>query len=368
MKLICDRGKLLAAVQAAADVAPTRPTRPIAQGVLFEAGKDGVELVATDYDVAVRYKLEAEKREGTGKFVVSAALLLGVVRELPGGKVTLDCQEDKVVVSAGGSRMVLLGLPADEFPEVSGLGSDRPMKVPGEKFVAMLDRVAYAAGQEETRYAINGVFVKISKRDVEVVATDARRMAMMRGKLDRDTKTERTAILPLKLVAILKKLAVGQETLELVLRESEAVFACGPAVLTGRLVEGSYPKYEDAIPADCDQKVSVSRAELDAALKQAMNFTVEDSRAVTLRAKGGKLAVESRTAERGEASIVLEAEYSGPGIEVAFNPQYLRDALGRLEGEKAVLELKDPSRPARIAEGKDYLSVVMPVRLPGDGA
>ncbi|MHC4914713.1 MAG: DNA polymerase III subunit beta [Planctomycetota bacterium] len=366
MKLVCERSKLLAAAQAAAEVAPTRPTRPIAQGVLFDVGKDGVVLAATDYDVGIRYTLETKKTSGQGRAVVNAGQLLAVVRDLSDEEIQLEMDADRTVITCGGSRMNLPGMDEGDFPEVSGVGSDRTVKLPVGEVVGMLDRVAFAAGQEESRYAINGVFVKVNKRDLEVVATDARRLAMMKRKLPKDTKLQRSAILPLKLVGMLKKLSAGQEELRMVLRESEAVFACGPAVLVGRLVEGTYPKYEEAIPKDCDKTVSIDREKFRSALKQAMNFTTEDTRSVTLLPKKGKMVVEARVAERGEASIVVEADYKGPDLEVAFNPQYLLDAAGRLEKDVVELQLKDSSRPGLITEGKDYLSVVMPVRLRGE--
>jgi DNA polymerase-3 subunit beta len=366
MKLVCQKPKLLSAVQAAAEVAPTRPTRPIAQGVLLDVRKGSAELAATDYDVGVRYKLEVSSQEGTGRCVVNAGQLLAVVRELPEGDVSLDMDAERMVITCRSARMSVPAMDESDFPEVTGIGTDRSVKLPAAEVVGMLDRVAYAAGQEESRYAINGVFVKLNKRDVEVVATDARRLAMVKKKLPRDTKLQRSAILPLKLVGMLKKLAAGEENLALVLRENEAVFACGPAVIVGRLVEGTYPKYEEAVPGDCDKTVSVSREALRAALKQAMNFTTEDTRSVTMRPGKGKVVVEARVAERGEASIVVEADYGGPDLEVAFNPQYVLDAIGRLEKDVVELQLKDASRPGLITEGKEYLSVIMPVRLRGD--
>jgi len=368
MKLVCSREKLLNAVQAAAEVAPSRATRPVVQGVLIEVGKGGVELVATDMDVGLRYRLEVDKVEGEGRAVVSAAMLLAVVRDMIGQEVSLDIRPDKTLIECGGSRISLAGMDAGDFPPVEGPGADKTVKLPANLVVGMMDKVAYAAGQEESRYAINGVFVRLKKRDLEVVATDTRRLAVSRTKLDKDTKMERGAILPLKLVGMLKKLAVGQEELEMVLRENEAVFACGPAVLVGRLVEGTYPKYEEAIPADCDRKLTVGKELLRGALKQALNFTTADTRAVILRPKKDKVEIEAKVPERGEASIVIAAEYDGPEMEVAFNPQYLLDAMSRLEKDQAVLELKDIQRPAVLAEGREYVSVIMPVRLRGEGA
>jgi len=363
MKLVCERSRLLVAAQATGEVAPTRPTRPIAQGVLIEIKKDGVELAATDYDVGIRFKLETRKKEGVGRAVVNAAQFLAVVRDLGEGDVQLDIDEDRMIITSGGGRLSLPCMDETEFPEVTGIGTDKAVKLPVSEVVGMLDRVAYAAGQEESRYAINGVYVKLSKRDLEVVATDTRRLAMMRNKLAKDTKLNRSAILPLKLVGMLKKLSAGQEELQMVLRDAEAVFACGPAVLVGRLVEGTYPKYEEAIPKDCDKTVPISKEELRVALKQSMNFTTEDTRAVSVQPGKGKVVLEAKAAERGEASIVLESSYEGPDLEVAFNPQYLLDAVGRLEKDLVELQLKDSSRPGVITEGKNYLSLIMPVRL-----
>ncbi len=363
MNLVCERSKLLAAAQAAGEVAPTRPTRPIAKGVLFEVRKDSVELVATDYDAGIRYSLETKKKQGTGRAVVNAAQFLAVIRDLGEGDVQLDISAEKMVITCGGGRLSLPGMDESDFPEVSGIGTDKAVKLPAEDVVSMLDRVAYAAGQEESRYAINGVFVKLSKRDLQVVATDTRRLAMMHRKMPKDTKMERSAILPLKLVGMLKKLSAGQKELQMVLRDTEAVFGCGAAVLVGRLVEGTYPKYEEAIPKDCDKTVELPRDEFKVALKQMMNFTTDDTRAVSIQPKKGKVVLEAKAAERGEASIVLESSYKGPDIEVAFNPQYLMDALSKLERNAVELQLKDSSRPVVISEGKEYLSLIMPVRL-----
>jgi len=368
MKIVCDRSKLLAAVQAAAEVAPSKATRPIVQCILIEALEEGVELVATDLDVGIRYKLEGVTGEGQGRAVVNAGMLLAVIRDMSGEQVSIDARPEKTVIESAGSRIALAGMDPSDFPAVAGISADKEIKLPGETVVKMLTKVAYAAGQEESRYAINGVFVRIKKRDMEFVATDTRRLAIAKARLDKDTKIERGAILPLKLVGMLGKLAQGQEELGLVLRDNEAVFSMGNAVLSGRLVEGTYPKYEEAVPADCDRKLVVARDALKGALKQAMNFTTADTRAVVLRPGKDKVEIEAKVAERGEASIVVEASFSGSGMEVAFNPQFLLDAMSRLEKDEVTMELKDTQRPAVIAEGKDYVNVIMPVRLRGEGA
>jgi DNA polymerase-3 subunit beta len=365
MNITCERSKLLAAAQAASEVAPTRPTRPIVQGVLLELTSEGLQLSATDYDVGIRYSLEVKAKQGSDRVVVNAGQLLSVVRDLPEGDVRIDAEEAKLVLTAGGSRLSLPCMDESDFPEVTGLGTDRAVKLAVGDVVGMLEKVAYAAGQEESRYAINGVYLKLMKRELEVVATDTRRLALMRRKLSKDTKLERNAILPLKLVAMVRKLSTGVKEIQLVLRESEVVFGCGPAVVVGRLVEGTYPKYEEVIPDDCDRVVVVPREPFRAALRQCANFTTEETRAVDIRVGEGKVVLEAGAAERGDASIVIEVDYQGPELEVTFNPQYVLDAVAKLERKDVELRLKDSSRPGVITEGKEYLSLIMPVRLRG---
>jgi DNA polymerase-3 subunit beta len=372
MKILCERNHLLTAAQAAAEVAPSRPTRPIARGVLIEVktedDKPVVDLVATDYEIGLRYRLTTKDVSGTGRVVVDAGMLLAVVRDMSGDEISVDAKPEKVVIEGGGGRVSLPVMEAGEFPEVQGAGTDKPVKLPAPEVVRMIDRVAYAAGQEESRYAINGVFMRIKKREMELVATDTRRLAMVRAKLDKDTKLDRGAILPLKLVGMLKKLAAGEEEVGIVLRENEAAFLCGPAVLSGRLVEGTYPKYEEVIPSDYERKATIPKEALRAALKQALNFASDETNAMIFRIGKGKVEVEAKAAERGEASIVIATEYAGPELEIAFRPQFLLDAVARLEKDEVVLEFKDPARPALIAEGRELVSVIMPVRLRTEGA
>jgi DNA polymerase-3 subunit beta len=372
VKIICERNQLLTAAQAAAEAAPARPTRPIAKGVLIEVrsedDKPVVDLVATDYEIGLRYRLGTKEVSGTGRAVVDAAMLLAVVRDMAGDDVTMDIKPEKVVIEGGGGRVSLMGMEAGDFPEVQGAGTDRPIKMAADAVLRMIDRVAYAAGQEESRYAINGVYMKLKKRELEMVATDTRRLALARAKLDKDTKLDRGAILPLKLVGMVKKVAAGQEELGVILRENEAVFLCGPATLSGRLVEGTYPKYEEVVPSDYERKATLPKEALRAALKQALNFASDETNAMIFRIGKGKVEVEAKAAERGEASIVIPTDYAGPDLEIAFRPQFLLDAVGRLEKDEVVLEFKDPGRPALIAEGRELVSVIMPVRLRSEGA
>jgi DNA polymerase-3 subunit beta len=151
MKLTCERSKLLSAVQAAAEVSPARATRPIVQCILIEAGEEAVELVATDLDVGIRFKLDGVVADGQGRAAVSAAKLLAVIRDMSGDQVVIDARPEKTVIECGGSRISLAGMDPSDFPAVVGLASDKAIKLPGETMVKMLTRVAYAAGQEESR-------------------------------------------------------------------------------------------------------------------------------------------------------------------------------------------------------------------------
>jgi len=150
------------------------------------------------------------------------------------------------------------------------------------------------------------------------------------------------------------------------------VFAIGGdaprAVLSGALVEGAFPPYEQVIPKDQDKKATFDVTSLTSAVRRAALLTNEESRGVRLKiARAGDdatLHLTSRAPEMGEASVDLVVpSYEGDEIEIGFNPQFITDALKVVQEPQIVVELKAPNRPGVFRSGADFTYVVMPVNL-----
>jgi DNA polymerase-3 subunit beta len=127
------------------------------------------------------------------------------------------------------------------------------------------------------------------------------------------------------------------------------------------VVEVFFPKYQQVIPKYNDKEVVIKREGLMQALRKAVFLTSDETKTVQLCFTSGTCVVESRSPDKGQASVTVEVEYSGPEVSIGFNPQYLQDSLKVLGCDTVRLELKDSTRPCVLREGQDYLYVVMPV-------
>ncbi|MCH9022895.1 MAG: hypothetical protein IID32_09025 [Planctomycetes bacterium] len=133
--------------------------------------------------------------------------------------------------------------------------------------------------------------------------------------------------------------------------------------LTGNLIQGRFPKYEDVIPSDCENRVVVEAAVFENAVRRAALLTNEQSRGVGLSFSEGKIIFRSSSPEVGEAEIKMSVDYSGNEVEIGFNPQYLLDMFRVIDEEKVTFEFGDSKKPGILRCGKAFLYVVMPVMV-----
>ena len=243
----------------------------------------------------------------------------------------------------------------------------------------LAERTLFATARENSRYAINGVFMKRDGKKLEMVATDGRRLALCRGSVPAAAKDDKggSCIIPAKALNLLKDLARDpEENVHLLMSDSQILFSFGGsaeddklpprATLASNLVEGTFPPYEDVIPKDNDKRVTFDRDLIKSAVGRAALLTNEESRAVKMKFSAGekRLELTSRAAEMGEADIKVDVtKYEGEDIEIGFNPLFLVDALKVITETEVILELKAPNRPGLVKAGSEFLYVVMPLNL-----
>lgn len=371
MKITCSQEVLNEALQAVVGVAPTRHARAILQNLKIEpvkgSKKPELDLLATDLEVGVRHRLVPDSVQEPEAVVLPAHVLAGIVREVGNGEITIETGEGKAVVKAGRSRFNLLLVEKEEYPDVPKFPekSAAITEVPVDRIVKMISRTAFAVATEQSRYAINGIFLRAKGKTLELVATDGRRLARMVIKLEKAGKLDAELIVPPKMMREIEKRAAALEegVVSLAQEGNQILAQVGNTTLVGRLVEGNYPKYQDVIPTAVGKVVEMDREELGSKLRQAQLLTSETSLSVTLEVSKGKVKIDSAAPERGDASLVMDVKYEGEKMSVAFNPAFLADVVKVIEGKTLRLELTEPQKPAVVRDGDEYVYVIMPVTV-----
>lgn len=369
MKLETSSHELLAQLQTAARVASTRSAVQALSGVQLTAGDARVELRATDMEVALRVPLQATVvRDGT--VVLPARLLLDVVRQLPGGDVSLELRpaEQDVEVVSGPARFHLRTLRTEDFPNLPEAGGDQVVDVPAQAFVETIAMVARSASRDETRPILTGILVSAQGGELKMVATDSYRLSVKETQLDPPIDGGFEANVPARALQELERIVhaapPAHDQIRIGVRANQVVFEVGGLVLSSRLIEGQFPNYRQLLPDSYEHELRMSGEEL-ADVVRRISLMAQKNAPLRLSFQDGELTVSAQTPDVGEASEPLPAPFSGEAFEIGFNPDFLRDGLESAGAGEVILKLISPLRPGLIeaGDGSGFLYLIMPIRL-----
>jgi DNA polymerase-3 subunit beta len=369
MKVICNRGALLEALGVVGQAVPARSPKPVLQCVHLLAKGDRLVLSATDLEIAVRYADTQVQVEQEGEALLPADKLRDIVRESVDDTLSLELKGEQCIVKGGDSRFTLYTQSVGDFPQVADFEGEPDVEIPGGVLKTLINQTAFAAAREGTRYAFNGVLTTPRPGKLMMVSTDGRRLAQATADATihtdaTDDKSAPRAIIPTKGLNLVDKL-VGdpEEAVKIQFKPNQVVVATADATLSANLVEGQFPPFEDVIPKDGDKTMTSACGDFQSALRRANLMTTEESRGVRMKFNADGLNLTSRSPEAGEAEVNLACKFDGEEVEIAFNPQFLIDALKVVDVDEITLELRQSDRPGLLKGGEGFLYVIMPVNL-----
>jgi DNA polymerase-3 subunit beta len=368
MKVICDRGALVEALNLVGGVIVTRTPKPVLTCVKLVGQEGAMSLAATDLEVAVRISTPRVEVQEPGEALIPADKFGQIVRESLDPTLTLTVKDNTAEIRGQDARYKVFGYPPADFPPVPEFTGEPDFNISAGDLHKIIAQTIFATAKENSRYAINGVLVERQGNKLSVVATDGRRLALAKGtcKAARsDGEAAVTAIVPTKALNLLLRLFTNpDESVRVRIADNQILFATDDAILASNLVEGNFPPYKDVIPRDQDKKAAISTDVLASGVRRAALLTNEESKGVRMSFSEEGLTLSSRAPEMGEAEIKLPMQqYTGDPIDIGFNPQFILDALKVVESDQVSMEFKAPNKPGLIKTAGEFTYVVMPVNL-----
>ncbi len=367
MRFSCERDDLYKAVQGVLGVVASKGVHPVYECVQITSDADTLTLQATDLEIGMNIRVGPTDRlviDRPGTSVVPAQRLAAILRELPKGPVSFDWDADRreCKLQGGNARFKIQGPSPEDFPEIPDVGGAEEVAVSAGSLRRMIKRTAFAAAKERMRYALNGLLIQVTGDSIELVATDGRRLALERDTCNNPGETELRAIVPTKGFQQLDKgLGGPEETVWLSIGNNHFRARTGALTMVSRLVEGSFPSYQDVVPEACTHSAMISREVLHSALRRMSLVTSRDAQCVRLAFTADGLTVSARSAD-GSAEERIACGYDGSDEVLGFNPEFILDALGVVTSDDISLEWNGKGSPGKITEGS-YTYVVMPVSL-----
>jgi DNA polymerase-3 subunit beta len=366
MKLTCARTELAERLAIVGRGLSMRPTVQIFAGVLMQAGSGRLELSATDMELSIRTGLDADV-DGQGGAVVPGRLLSDIVRQLPADEVVIEYQaeENTLLVTSGSAAYRLRTYAVEDFPRLPALEGAHTLELDVDPIINSIGSVGRAAGRDESRPVLTGIFVRLGSGRLVMVATDSYRLSVKETEIGGDIP-ELEAIVPARALDELRRIAGGDDRVELAVLDNHVAFGVAGVWLTTRKIDGQFPDHTKLIPEGGEFTVdlTLARGELLDVVRR-MAVMAHRSSPLRLRLAEGELTISVQTPDIGEARESLPAAYSGEPLEIGFNAAYLQDGIESVEGDELKLLLINPLRPGLVQgpdEGFRYL--IMPIRLP----
>jgi len=369
MKLTCSQDALHKALQNAARAISPWTSMPILSHLLLAA--DGAATVTgTDLELGIQSRLDASIGE-PGAVALPGRLLAAIAAQLPSGAVEITVSDggSTATIIGSGVQFEIPGLPPTDFPTMPDDAAGTPVAtLSADTLLTLIRSTVFAASNDETRPFLTGVYVVIKDSAVEFVATDGGRLARRTAALTGEVPEPIAEILPARSMAELARvLGHAEDQIAIAQVDRQIVFTLPGVRLVTRVIAGKFPAYQNVIPTEFKQQLTVDTSAFMQALRRASITARDSARTVRLRSADGVLTITSNTHDVGATEERVPVEFTGEPMDIAFNAAFLLDALEAIGEPKSTLRLAGPLLPGMLTPVEDgrYTYVLAPLRVYG---
>ncbi|MEI8108958.1 MAG: DNA polymerase III subunit beta [Verrucomicrobiota bacterium] len=363
MKFSVSKEKLLAGLQSVQNVVSTRTTLPILSNVLLRSANGQLRLTTTDLDYGVTDVITVQS-EKDGSTTLPVRRLASIIRELPGAEVQIEVDSKHATsIRSGPSFFKINGLGEEEFPALPKFAEAKRYTLRQKDLRDALKKTSYAISSDDTRYVLNGIFFSFKDERLTMVATDGRRLALVHVEVEFPKSDELDVIVPTKCVNELGRLIGNEGDVQIVIGDNQIAFEIGDKLIISKMVEGNYPNYQQVIPGDAKERITLERESFLNAVHRVSLLNNDKSGSVKLTFTKNNLEIASSANGVGESNESIAVAYKGRDLSIAFNPEFLQAPLRALTEDEIFLDLIDEMSPGVIKIPTPFLYVIMPMRI-----
>ena len=370
MKFIVSSTYLLKQLQVLGGVINSSNTLPILDNFLFELDNSQLTVSASDLETTMASTLDVES-DSKGSVAIPARLLLDTLKTFPEQPLTFVVEDNNTVeISSNHGKYALAYADGNEFPKAVALEDPSKTVITGAVLATAISKTIFAAGNDDLRPVMSGVFFQFSSEGLTFVATDAHKLVKYTRE---DVKANQVAefIMPKKPLNLLKGiLAASDNDITIEYNESNAKFTFENSELICRLIDGKYPNYEAVIPKENPNKLVIDRNQFLNSVRRVSIFSNKTTHQIRLKIAGAELNISAEDIDySNKAEERLTCDYQGDDMQIGFNSRFLTEMLNNLTSDEVQLEMSMPNRAGILTpvdgldEGEHITMLVMPVML-----
>jgi DNA polymerase-3 subunit beta len=372
MNFIVSSSYLLKNLSSISGVITSNPVVPILENVLFEIDNGNLLITASDLQTSVMVELQVESKEN-GSVAIPAKILIDTLKNLPEQPVTFSIDESNynIEINSDNGRYKLAGENSADFPKVPEISDGYLINLKSSTLGTAIGNTIFSTSTDELRPAMTGVFLHLSSKSCTFVSTDGHRLVKYIRTDIKGDEIDHDMIIPRKSLNLLKSIIPSDDKNEISIEfnASNAFFSYDNIKMVCRLIDERYPDYENVIPSDNSNNITVDKSEILNSLKRISIYANKTTNQVRLKVSGSEILISAEDLDfSNEANERISCDHEGSDIEIGFNAKFLIEILSNILSDKVIFKLSEPNRaglilPEDIDDDEDLTMLVMPVML-----
>jgi DNA polymerase-3 subunit beta len=348
----------------------SKPLIPILENFLFDVRGGELTITSTDLETSMTTTMKVDAKEDF-KVAVPSRMVIDILRSLPSDSVTfkIDAATFSIEVVSKNGRYKMAGQDGSEYPTIPEINGDNSFQAPANILLRAVSKTLFAAGNDELRLNLTGLFVELKGDKVVFVATDANKLVRF-TRNDIKPGVNESFIVPKKPLNLLKTALPNDETPVAVdFNKTNVGFSFGDTRLICRLLDEKYPDYNVVIPTENPNTLTISRMDLLSSINRISIFASKTTHQIRLKMAGAELTISAEDIEMAnEATERIPCEFDGNDMEIGFNAKFLKEMLSTIDGEFVQIQLSQPNRaglvvPKENENSEDITMLIMPMML-----
>ncbi|MDO4670183.1 MAG: DNA polymerase III subunit beta [Aerococcus sp.] len=335
----------------------TKTTIPVLTGVKIAVTNDSIILTGSDATLSIEIVIDANEEkngitiEETGSVVLASRFFGDIVRKLPEDMMTLEVHDEvQTIVRSGESVFKLLGTSGSEYPRLPEIDNDYTFEIPADLFKRVVNYTIVSVSNQEIRPIFTGIHFEIGHDQLKAVATDSHRLSQRVVPLEspKALKADNFIVnIPGRSLLELTRIVADSDTIEMMVTDNQVLFKSGATYLYSRLLEGNYPNTENLLPREHQTQITLAANEFLGAIERALILSHQGkNNVVRLNITDDEVILNSRSSEVGDVTEKLEVtQHDGAELSIAFNPDYMREALRTFGSQEIVLRFQSAGTP-----------------------
>ena len=369
MKFICEKDKLLKAINSVTKAVASKTTMPILEGILIQTNDNEIKLTTYDLEIGIEYIIECNVKD-QGATVVNAIMFSEIIRKLPDTEINITLNDKNLlVIECEGSLYKLATMNPSEFPELPQISIENSIEIEQNTLKDMIRKTIFAVSTEENRPIFTGCLFEISNNKLNLVAVDGFRLAW-KNKFLPNKINDFTAVIPGRTLNEINKIILDSfDPIKIGVAKNQALFEMENCKIVTRLLDGEFLNYSSVIPENWETRIRVNRNNMQNSFERISlisSSTIEKEKKYPVKVSIdiGKVTI-SCTNQTGDAKEEMYVSTEGKNLEVGFNPKYFLDALRAIDDEEVFIDFGSNVSPCiiRPVEEGDYIYMILPIRL-----